>query len=63
MIDLECPRDSDIPYNLENKILDTNPYWYEEPFEGKNLLKLSEYKKITKLKIVTGERQSEIKSL
>ena len=60
MIDLECPRDSDVPYNLENEILDTNPYWYEEPFDGKNLLKLSEYKKITQLKIVTGERQSEI---
>tara|TARA_B100000965_G_scaffold398777_1_gene417451 strand:- start:35 stop:1213 length:1179 start_codon:yes stop_codon:yes gene_type:complete len=60
MIDLECPKDSDIPYNLENEILDTNPYWYEEPFDGKNLLKLSEYKKISKLKIVTGERQSEI---
>ena len=60
MIDLECPRESDIPYNLENEILDINPYWYEEPFEGKNLLKLSEYKKITQLKIVTGERQSEI---
>ena len=60
MIDLECPKDSYIPYNLENEILDTNPYWYEEPFDGKNLLKLSEYKKITKLKIVTGERQSEI---
>ena len=60
MIDLECPKDSDIPYNLENEILDTNPYWYEEPFDGKNLLKLSEYKKISKLKIVTGEKQSEI---
>ena len=60
MIDLECPKDSYIPYNLENEILDTNPYWYEEPFDGKNLLKLSEYKKITQLKIVTGERQSEI---
>jgi len=60
MIDLECPKDSDVPYNLENEILDTNPYWYEEPFDGKNLLKLSEYKKITQLKIVTGERQSDL---
>jgi len=60
MIDLECPKDSYIPYNLENEILDTDPYWYEEPFDGKNLLKLSEYKKITQLKIVTGERQSDL---
>ena len=60
MIDLECPKDSYIPNNLENEILDTNPYWYEEPFDGKNLIKLSEYKKITKLKIVTGERQSDL---
>ena len=60
MVDLECPRDSDIPYNLENEILDTNPYWYEEPFDGINIHKLFEYKKISQLKIVTGERQSEI---
>ena len=60
MIDLECPEDDQIPESLEKVILDSNPYWYEEPFDGKEIDKFLEFKKKSKLKIVTGEKQSEI---
>jgi len=61
MIDLECPSDTSIPHALEKKILDCNPFWYEEPIEGDNIFDLATYKKASNFKIVTGEKQSGIK--
>ena len=60
MIDLECPSDSSIAFELEKKILDYNPYWYEEPIEGNNILDLKDYKDNSNFKIVSGEKQAGI---
>ena len=60
MIDLECPSDISIALELEKKIFDYDPYWYEEPIEGDRILDLKNYKDNSNFKIVSGEKQAGI---
>jgi len=60
MIDLECPRDISVALELEKKIFDYDPYWYEEPIEGNKILDLKNYKDNSNFKIVSGEKQAGI---
>jgi galactonate dehydratase len=60
MIDLECPRDISVALELEKKIIDYDPYWYEEPIEGNKILDLKNYKDNSNFKIVSGEKQAGI---
>ena len=57
MLDLACPKDTNIPLKLAPLIEEFKPYWFEEPVDGEATRSLKYIKNQTGLRIVTGEKQ------
>ena len=60
MLDLGSPDDENLAIRLAPLVSKFQPYWYEEPVDGEDIQGLIAIKKLTDLKIVTGEKQFEI---
>ena len=60
MLDLACPDDLNLAIRLAQLVTKFQPYWYEEPVDGEDIQSLIEIKKLTELRVVTGEKQFEI---
>jgi galactonate dehydratase len=57
MLDLGAPKDIQQSLELAAAIAPFKPYWFEEPADGEDIQALVEIKKITGLRIMTGEKQ------
>ena len=57
MLDLACPKDTNISLKLAPLIEEFKPYWFEEPVDGEATRSLKYIKNQTGLRIVTGEKQ------
>ena len=57
MLDLACPKDTNISLKLAPLVKEFKPYWFEEPVDGEATRALKYIKNQTGLRIVTGEKQ------
>jgi len=58
MIDLDSQDDPALAQTLDKLIAPANPYWFEEPIDGEEITSLAEIRRGTKMRIVSGEKQS-----
>lgn len=57
MVDLDSQDRPDVALEFANLIAVADPYWFEEPVDGLHFSALSDIRRETRLRIVTGEKQ------
>ena len=57
MLDLACPKDTNVSLKLASLVEEFKPYWFEEPVDGEATRALKDIREKTSLRIVSGEKQ------